>query len=120
MTRMYHVVAINDRTGRKRRLTRTAVNHGEGCRLLHRQSPHRDVRKQLEEIIMDKYSHFVYSRSAGHLHSAWECCDDARDAAYSPGDFGQPQPGVTDYRAYTREGLRRIGVTIANDGTVAK
>lgn len=45
----FHVVAINERTGRKVYLTRYAMPHKEACRVLSKQSPPApDVRKQLE------------------------------------------------------------------------
>lgn len=67
---------------------------------------------------MDKYNFFVYSRSSGHLLNAWEYREDAKDAARDLAGWGAPRPGVTDYRVFTRIGLKRIGITIANDGTV--
>ena len=48
--RMYHVVAINERTGRKDYLTMTPVTHHEGVTIVRKQSgPHKDVRIQLED-----------------------------------------------------------------------
>jgi len=46
--RMYHVIAINERTGKKTYLTRTPVTHQEALTVLRKQRPHKDVRKQLE------------------------------------------------------------------------
>jgi len=47
--RRYHVVAINERTGRKDYLTATPDTHAACCTILSKQTPHKDVRKQLEE-----------------------------------------------------------------------
>jgi hypothetical protein len=69
-------------------------------------------------MTMDVCNFFVYSRSAGHLLNAWECREDAEDAARDPSGWGAPRPGVTDYKVYTRIGLERLGITIANNGTV--
>lgn len=47
--RLYHIVAINEKTGNKVFLTRYAMNHHESCTMLSKQSnrvPH--VRIQLE------------------------------------------------------------------------
>lgn len=48
--RMYHVVAINERTGKKEYLTATPVTHQEALTILSKQRPHKDVRKQLEPV----------------------------------------------------------------------
>jgi hypothetical protein len=48
--RMYHVIAINERTRRKYYLTAMPVTHKEGCTILRKQLQHRDVRKLLEEV----------------------------------------------------------------------
>jgi hypothetical protein len=44
----YHLVAINERTKRREVLTSTPCTHDEGCTMLRKFTPHRDVRIQLE------------------------------------------------------------------------
>jgi hypothetical protein len=44
----YHLVAINERTKRRELLTSTPCTHDEGCTMLRKFTPHRDVRIQLE------------------------------------------------------------------------
>lgn len=48
--RMYHVVSIVERTGRKCYLTNTPVTHREGCAILRKQVPRKTHRYQLEEL----------------------------------------------------------------------
>jgi hypothetical protein len=47
--RLYHVVVVNDRTGRKAYMTRTPVTHDEGTIILRKMRPHKDTRSMLEE-----------------------------------------------------------------------
>ena len=47
--RMYHVIVINERTGRKVYMTRTPVTHAEGCTMLSKIDARKHCRKQLEE-----------------------------------------------------------------------
>lgn len=62
--RLYHVVAINERTGRKEYLTATPVTHQEGVTIMRKQSgPHRDVRIQLEPANEGHASRTVYRRN---------------------------------------------------------
>jgi hypothetical protein len=50
--RLYHLVAINERTGRKDYLTRYPMPHEDCCVMKSKQSrPHRDVRIKLEEVV---------------------------------------------------------------------
>ena len=49
-SRRYHVVAINERTGMLYYLTLAPVTHKEGCTILSKQVPHKNVRKQLMEV----------------------------------------------------------------------
>lgn len=44
----YHVVAINEKTGRKEYLTEIPLLHGHARNVLKAQRPHLYVRKQLE------------------------------------------------------------------------
>jgi hypothetical protein len=48
--RLYHVVAINERTKKKEYLTKTPVTHQEGVTMMGKFTPHRDVRIQLEPV----------------------------------------------------------------------
>lgn len=49
--RLYHIVAINERTGRKYYLTGYPMDHHSCCVMKSKQSkPHKDVRIQLEEV----------------------------------------------------------------------
>lgn len=54
--RLYHVVAINERTGATEILTGYPVPHDKACRILSRQTPHNYVRKQLEELTGEPYT----------------------------------------------------------------
>lgn len=56
------------------------------------------------------YTHFVYSRSAAHVHSGWEYASDAKDAARDLAGWGAPMPGVTDYRVMSRRTMEREGL----------
>jgi hypothetical protein len=49
--RLYHVVIIVERTGRKIYMTETPVSHEEGCRMLSKITPYTWRRKQLEEVL---------------------------------------------------------------------
>ncbi len=51
--RLYHVVAINERTVRKCYLTNAPVTHREGCTILRKQVPRKVIRYQLEELQPD-------------------------------------------------------------------
>jgi hypothetical protein len=44
MTRLYHVEAVNDRTGNRVRLTAVPCSHGEACILKSKFNPHQHVR----------------------------------------------------------------------------
>lgn len=46
--RLFHVVAINEHTGRKVYMTSTPCSHTEACTILRKISPYRTVRVQLE------------------------------------------------------------------------
>ncbi|QMI49907.1 hypothetical protein [Burkholderia sp. MBR-1] len=49
--RLYHLVAINERTGRKHYLTRYPMPHHDCCVMRRKQAqPAKDVRIQLEEV----------------------------------------------------------------------
>jgi hypothetical protein len=59
--RTYHVVAMNDATGNKEYLTCTPVTHDEGCTMMRKMTPHRNVRIYLEEAqIADPRPGFYY------------------------------------------------------------
>lgn len=47
--RLYHLIAVNDRTNGRRWLTRTPVSHDEACTIRGKFSAHRDVRILLTE-----------------------------------------------------------------------
>jgi len=49
--RAYHVIVINERTGKKTQMTATPVTHGEGCTLLSKLTDYSWRRKQLEEVV---------------------------------------------------------------------
>lgn len=49
--REYHVVVINQITGRKVYMTGTPVSHREGCTILRKLSNYPWRRKQLEEVV---------------------------------------------------------------------
>ena len=49
-TRMYHVIVINERTGRKVYMTATPVTHKEGCTILSKLTRYPWRREQLEEM----------------------------------------------------------------------
>lgn len=51
--RLYHVVAINERTGRKERLTAYRDTHAACVTILSKQVPYPGIRKQLEDAPMD-------------------------------------------------------------------
>lgn len=53
--RWYHVVAINERTGRRERLTSSPLSHHEAVVMKGKFRPHRDVRIQLEEVRSNGY-----------------------------------------------------------------
>lgn len=48
--RLYHIVAINEKTGKKEYLTTYPMPHDDCCVMLSKQSKHEHVRKQLEEV----------------------------------------------------------------------
>jgi hypothetical protein len=48
--RLYHIVAINERTGRKTYVTCVAMNHKDACTVLKKFSPHPARRMQLEQV----------------------------------------------------------------------
>lgn len=50
MTRLYNVIVINEKTGRKVRMNAAPVTHSEGCTWLSKISDLKWRRKQLEEI----------------------------------------------------------------------
>lgn len=47
LTRTYHVIVKNERTGSKTRMTLTPVTHHEGCVILSKLRPHQDTRALL-------------------------------------------------------------------------
>lgn len=47
--RRYHVIVINERTGKKVYMTATPVTHAEGCTILSKITDYKWRRKQLEE-----------------------------------------------------------------------
>jgi len=48
--RLYHIVAINEKTGNKTYLTAYPMNHKKCCVMLSKQSHYPTIRKQLEEV----------------------------------------------------------------------
>lgn len=48
--RAYHVVVINERTGRRTRMTYSPVTHAEGVTILGKLRPHKDTRAILEPV----------------------------------------------------------------------
>lgn len=50
MTRLYHIVAVHERTGRKTYLTASPLAHDEACIMLGKMTPHKAVRLQVEEV----------------------------------------------------------------------
>jgi hypothetical protein len=50
MTRLYHIVAVNERSGAKTYLTRYPMLHSESVTMLRRFSSHPARRVQLEEV----------------------------------------------------------------------
>ena len=52
----------------------------------------------------------VASLSALHVHSGWDCKDDAVEASRDLSGWGAPLAGVTDYRVYTRATMERMGL----------
>jgi len=50
MTRMYHVIAINEKTNKKTYLTSYPMIHHEACVIKSKFNLHKDVRIQLEEV----------------------------------------------------------------------
>lgn len=48
--RLYHVVVIVERTGRKEYMTATPVTHAEGCTILRKLTRYPWRREQLEEV----------------------------------------------------------------------
>ena len=50
MSRLYHIVAINERTGRRERQTSYPMDHQHCMTMKSKMTPHRDVRIQLEEL----------------------------------------------------------------------
>ena len=49
MQRQYHVVVINEKTGKKVYMTSSPVTHSEGCTILSKLSKYEWRRNQLEE-----------------------------------------------------------------------
>jgi hypothetical protein len=55
MERRYHVITLNEKTGRKVYNTATPVTHEEGCTILRKMRPYPTTRHQLEDVTtMDK------------------------------------------------------------------
>ena len=50
--RMYHVIVINERTGRREYMTSEPVTHAEGVVILGKLRPHKDTRAMLEEAMV--------------------------------------------------------------------
>lgn len=50
MSRLYHIVAINERTGNKTYCTTVPMSHNEVCIMLRKFSYHSSRRVQLEEV----------------------------------------------------------------------
>ena len=50
MTRLFHVVAINERTGRKTYLTTSPLTHDQACTMLGKMTTRKSVRRQVEEV----------------------------------------------------------------------
>lgn len=48
--RLYHLVAINEKTNKKTYLTGYPMTHEECCIMKSKFNPHKDVRIQLEEV----------------------------------------------------------------------
>lgn len=53
--RLYHIVAINERTGAKVYCTRYPTNHKDSCVMLSKFTPHKGIRCQLEEVRETKH-----------------------------------------------------------------
>ena len=66
------------------------------------------------------YNYFVYSRSSNHIHSAFEYAEDAKESARDLRGYGDPLPGVEDYRVYSRTGLHRMGIQPVMRGKVPR
>lgn len=49
MQRQYHVVVINEKTGKKVYMTSSPVTHSEGCTILSKLTKYEWRRNQLEE-----------------------------------------------------------------------
>lgn len=55
MSRKYHIVAINERTRKKYYLTSSPLTHAEAVTMSRKFGPpHKDVRRQLEEVVTTK------------------------------------------------------------------
>lgn len=50
MQRIYHVVVINEKTGKKVYMTKDPVSHSEGCTILSKLTKYQWRRNQLEEV----------------------------------------------------------------------
>ena len=50
MTRLYHVIAVNESSGKITVCTATPVSHKDGCTILGKFSPHPARRMQLSEV----------------------------------------------------------------------
>lgn len=49
--RLFHVIVVNDKTGRKVYMTATPVNHNEGCAILSKLTKYPWRREMLEQVI---------------------------------------------------------------------
>lgn len=50
MKRLYHVVVVNDKTGKKVLMTDSPVTHDEGCIILSKLVPHKETRAVLRPV----------------------------------------------------------------------
>lgn len=48
--RLYHLEAVNERTGRVMRCTGYPMPHDDSCVMLRKQTPHGDIRYRLRQI----------------------------------------------------------------------
>jgi hypothetical protein len=72
--RMYHVVAINEKTGRRELCTSYPATHSEACTMVSKFTAHKNVRIQLQEIVVDDRGQIDHCATYGHEYIGGEHC----------------------------------------------
>ena len=65
--KIYHVYAINDKTGKKNYMTSYPISHSKCCTFISKQTKHADVRFVIEELVPNGvWNDWVYTKLSGY------------------------------------------------------